>query len=252
VGSQQELVPDKTDALERYEGVALVERLISDAPKLHFISESDANWMTEQGLTVEPGPTSWAVPPQVLRYFAIAVKPQHLTIETGAGYSTVALAVLARHHTCITIDQYSVDATRRYLDDIGVGRDRVTFIVEPSDSALPKLGVDDRFNFAYVDGEHGYPVAALDWHYIDKHLEIGGIVGFDNVEIPSVHNHCEFMEMNGTYRLVENVSDRSLGRYGAYFYEKLIDQGRSDVTQLYNRRRVAGLFPQGGPSWPWT
>jgi hypothetical protein len=83
-------------------------------------------------------------------------------------------------------------------------------------------------------------------------MKIGGIIGFDNIEIPSVNNHCEFLEINQTYRLVENISERSLGRYGAYFYAKLVDQGRSDVTQPYNHRRVTGLFPQDEVRWPWN
>ncbi|MBV8715832.1 MAG: class I SAM-dependent methyltransferase [Chloroflexi bacterium] len=230
----------------------LVERLIRELPKLHAVSQDDARWLTELGFPVEAGPVSWAVPPQVLRYFAEAVKPTDLTVETGAGQSTVALAALAKHHTCITIDRYCVDATLLYMEQIGIPRSKVTFVVESSDTALPKLAPPEKFDFAYIDGEHGYPFAALDWHFIDKHLKVGGIIGFDNVEVPSVHNHIEFLELNRTYRLVKNVSEPSLQCYGAYFYTKLVDQDRNSGSQLYNHRRVPGFFPQENSVWPWT
>ena len=115
--------------------------------------------------------------------------------------------------------------------------------------ALRELGRTLR---AWLDGEHGYPFAALDWHYIDKHLKVGGVIGFDNTEIPSVHNHCEFLELNKTYALCANISSPALGTYGAYFYEKLAHQGRSAGAQLYNHRRVPGMHPQGSRVWPWS
>jgi predicted O-methyltransferase YrrM len=229
-----------------------IERLISDSPKLHSINQNDAQWLTEHGLPTQAGPMNWAVPPQVIRYIAANVTAEHLTIETGAGHSTVAFAALAKHHTCITIDEYCVDATRKYLDELGISRNKVTFIVESSDTALPRLGLTDKLDFAYIDGQHGYPFAALDWHYIDPYMKVGGIVGFDNAEIPAVRNHCEFLELNKTYRLVENISERALGTYCAYFYTKLADQNREAGSQQYNYRRVAGMFPQEPATWPWS
>jgi hypothetical protein len=228
-----------------------LERLLSDSPKLHFMSQEDAQWLSQTGLPTESGAISWAVPPQVIRYIVTKVNNQHLTIETGAGHSTVAFAALAKHHICITNDQHCVEATQRYLDKLGIPQDKVTFIVESSDTALPNLAVKDRLDFAFIDGEHGYPFAALDWHYIDKHMKVGGIVGFDNAEIPSVHNHCDFLEINKSYRLIDNISVRSFGT-AAYFYLKLSDEGRDAGSQLYNHRRVTGMLPQESPIWPWS
>ncbi len=229
-----------------------IERLVTELPKLHAINENSARWLTERGWPTQAGPMSWAVPPQVIRYIADNVTAEHLTIETGAGHSTVAFAALAKHHTCITVDEYCVNATQRYLDELGIPRTKVTFIVESSDTALPRLRVTDKLDFAYIDGQHGYPFAALDWHYIDQVMKVGGIIGFDNAEIPSVHNHCEFLELNKTYRLVRNISGPEFGAYCAYFYTKLADQNREAGSQLYNYRRVAGMHPSEPPVWPWS
>src|SRR5258708_21720739 len=51
---------------------------------------------------------------------------------------------------------------------------------------------------------------ALDWHYIDKHLKIGGLLGMDNVELRPIREHCEFLEENEVYRLA--VLDRKSTR----------------------------------------
>jgi predicted O-methyltransferase YrrM len=243
--------PEPTPSLDPQ---ALIERLLRDLPKLHYLSEEAAQWLCEHGTPAIAGPISWAVPPQVIRYLALAVEPGDLTVETGSGQSTVAFAILGAHHTCITVDEYCVDATRKYLDTIGVPPDKVTFLLGSSDAILPALQVSERFDFAYIDGEHGYPFPALDWHYIDPHLKVGGIMGFDNAEVPSVSNHCEFLELNRTYRMVQNISEPVLGTYGAYFYEKLTDQDRGSGSQQYNHHRVVGMFPANShdPVWPWT
>jgi hypothetical protein len=244
-------VPSQQAPVEPPTPQGWIERLLRELPKLHHISEDQARWMTEHGWPSEAGPFSWAVPPQIIRYFAATVKPDDLTIETGAGHSTVALAALAKHHICITVDEYSVGAIQRYLDEVGIPREKVTFIVESSDTALPRMMLTEKLDFAYIDGQHGYPFAALDWHFIDRLMKVGGIVGFDNAEIPSVHNHCEFLDLNRTYRLVENISGRELGTYAAYFYTKLSDQSREAGHQLYNHRHMTGMYSQEEQIWPW-
>jgi hypothetical protein len=95
------------------------------------------------------------------------------------------------------------------------------------------LGAEIVIDFAYLDGCHGYPFPALDWHYIDKHLKVGGIIGMDNVELRPVREHCEFLEENGTYRLAGAVTEG----YFVRFYTKLMDQNREWIDQAYSRAK---------------
>jgi len=148
------------------------------------------------------------------------------------------MAGLAQHHTCITDDPISADLIHAYMEKNGMPRSKLTMIVETSDFALPKLPADQKFDFAFIDGGHGYPIPALDWHYIDLHLKIGGRVGFDNTEIPAVHDHCTFLQRNETYRLVDSLRFPAWGNYGASFWVKLKDQSRGDLSQKDWQRRV--------------
>src|SRR5205809_762843 len=176
----------------------IVERLLRDNPQLHVLTDDQVATLRPFGMELKPGPASHAVPPEVIRYLAKSVKSSDRTIETGGGHTTIAFAALAHHHTCVTIDKTSVELTRNYMKEIGISAEKVTFLLESSDTALPKLPAEETFDFAFIDGSHSYPFPALDWHYIDKRLKIGGIIGFDNTEIRAVHDHCLIIEENQT------------------------------------------------------
>lgn len=210
----------------------IIERLLRDNPKLHFIPE---DWAREAAL--EPGPVNFSVAPEVIRYIASVVKGEYLTLETGAGQTTVALAALAKHHTAIMYPQQeSFELVLRYMSEVGISHEKVTFIQESSDTALGRLSFREKIDFAFIDGCHGYPFPAMDWHFVDLILKIGGIIGFDNTELRAVQNHCDFLVTNGSYKLVERVTDTSFGKdYGAAFFVKLKDEQREWTWQRYNR-----------------
>jgi len=239
----------------------IIDQLLADNPKLHTLSAEHAELLGTYGVRVEPGAANHAVPPEVLRYFAKVVKPDHLTVETGGGYTTVALTSLARHHTCVTIDRECVELTREYMSRVGLPENKVTFMVESSDTALPKLPEDARFDFAFIDGNHAYPFPAVDWHYLDLRLKVGGLLGLDNTEIRAVYDQCRFLEENQTYELVDRFENHAYGRrYGASFYRKLKDDGRETFNQPYNlrparrtplRKRLGDIRWRRRKVWPW-
>ncbi len=229
----------------------IIERLIRDQPKLSFVSESDAalgdEYRKKYGIQVAAGPISYAVHPDILRLFPEYVGSNSITLETGSGHTTIALAALSKHHVCITPDKTGVQLVTRYMDIVGIPRDRVTFIEESSELALPSLSLDGKLDFGYVDGCHGYPFPALDWHFIDQHLNVGGHIAFDNVELPSVRYHCAFLEANRSYSLVKTLVFRSWGDYQVNIYRKEKDEPREWIFQAFNEeltprgRRAPGL-----------
>ena len=243
-----------------------VEQLLSERPKLHRLSEESAEEIRGYtGYVLEPGPMDWGVPENVMRYLAENIRETDQTIETGSGLTTVLMAGLAEHHTCITNDAISAELIYGYMEGIGLPQSKLTMIVESSDFALPKLPSEQKFDFAFIDGGHGYPIPTLDRHYIDLHLRIGGQIGFDNTEIPAVHDHCAFLQRNGTYRLVESLTFPAWGNYGANFWVKLNDQSRGDLAQKDGQRRVtrhnfvdsmkttiANVTGRRFGAWPWS
>ena len=209
----------------------ILAHLARDKPLFHYADEHGVQRAALAGATLPLGDFSMAVSPGVLRWIADHLTDDMVTIETGAGNTTVLIAALAKHHYCCTRSQLEVDKIRAYLERIGVSNDKLTFVLGSTDEALPRLGIGAIIDFAYIDGCHGYPFPALDWHYIDKHLKVGGIVGMDNVELRPVREHCEFLEENGAYRLTGIVSEG----YFVRFYEKLLNQNREWIDQPYSR-----------------
>jgi hypothetical protein len=217
----------------------IIERLLRDNPQLHILSEYHVSLLMGFGLQLKPGLISHAVPPELIRYLLKSVKSDDLTIETGGGHTTVAFAALAKHHTCVTNDESNVELTKKYMHQIGIPEEKVTFVLESSDTALPKLPAVETFDFAFIDGNHAYPFPALDWHFIDKRLKIGGIIGFDNTELRAVYDHCMILEENKTYTLIERFVNPSYGlHYGANFYTKVRDDERETFKQPYNLKRA--------------
>jgi hypothetical protein len=225
----------------RARSLELIERLIKDSPKLHFISEADVAVGGEQakryGYHFSAGPISFGVPADVLRLFPRYVDSDSLTLETGCGHTTIALAALTKHHICISPDKISRGLVEQYMDAIGIPRHKVMFIEQSSEVALSTLSLDRKIDFAYVDGCHGYPFPALDWHFIDKHLRIGGHIGFDNVEVPTVRHHCDFMDVNQSYTLIRELVFGGPGDYQVNIYRKERDELREWVFQAFNEKK---------------
>lgn len=213
--------------------IMVLARLAQDKPQFHYMSESGMQQAALSGINVQQGDTCWAVGGRVLQWIADHLSSEMVTIETGAGYTTVLFATLAKHHYCCTPSQREEDKIRAYLERIGVPNDKLNFLIGSTDETLSRLGVETLVDFAYIDGCHGYPFPALDWHYIDKHLRIGGIIGMDNAELRPVREHCEFLEENGTYQLVDVVTEGVF----VWFYRKLMDEKREWIYQRYSRAK---------------
>lgn len=209
----------------------VLTRLAADKPRFHHMDEQGRDRVLRAGLRAPAvGDCSWGVPPEVLQWIADHVTGEMTTLETGAGYTTVMMAARAKHHYCCTMFDLEREKLRDYLRKLGIADDKVTYVIGPSDQTLPRLDIGKTLDFAYIDGCHGYPFPALDWHYVDQRLKVGGIVGMDNVELRPVREHCDFLEENKSYRLVEALD---VG-YFIRFYEKLTDQHREWIDQPYS------------------
>jgi predicted O-methyltransferase YrrM len=96
--------------------------------------------------------------------------------------------------------------------------DIVKLIEEPSFRALPALErAGQKIDFAFIDGWHTFDFTLVDFFYIDRMLNIGGVVAFDDANWPGVRKVCRFVRTNLAYSIhnVERSSDqpkRSLRR----------------------------------------
>ena len=90
------------------------------------------------------------------------------------------------------------------------------------------------------------------------------MIGFDNVEIPAVHAHTQFLRRNGSYRQTHRITHEPIN-YTVEFYQKLRVEPRVDSWQPFNHRRVTrnnfrdslkttvhGWLGREGTPWPWS
>ncbi len=167
----------------------LIERLIEDNPDLQAWGDGT--------------PANWSVPPDVLRFLGTHVRPGMTTLETGAGQTTVAFAVAGARHTCITISPDEAQRIRDCCARIGISTDHVGFIHESSDVALPRGdGIPDTPDLVFLDGAHRYPLPAVDFHYTESRLRVGGLLCVDDWRMPSVRNLHDFLMLEAEWELV--------------------------------------------------
>lgn len=78
-------------------------------------------------------------------------------------------------------------------------------VERPDYSALPALLEEGRtFDFAYIDGLHSLEYALLDFFYVDRLLEVGGVVGFNDCDWPAVMPTLRFLERYRKYQRVDS------------------------------------------------
>ena len=119
----------------------ILAHLAQDKPLFHYADEHGVQRAALAGATLPLGDFSMAVSPGVLRWIADHLTDDMVTIETGAGHTTVLFAALAKHHYCCTRSQLEADKIRAYLERIGVSNDKLTFVLGSTDETLPRLGI---------------------------------------------------------------------------------------------------------------
>jgi predicted O-methyltransferase YrrM len=79
----------------------------------------------------------------------------------------------------------------------------VEFHEERSYECLPALLKNNtKIDFAFVDGQHTFDYVMVDFFFIDKLLNVGGIVAFDDASFPSIRKVCRYALTNMRYSVV--------------------------------------------------
>lgn len=79
-----------------------------------------------------------------------------------------------------------------------------THIRSKSYEALPILLADGtRIDLGYIDGNHAFEHAFIDFFYIDKLLNVGGIIAFNDAGWPPVHRVIRYLQKNRAYEEID-------------------------------------------------
>ena len=132
-------------------------------------------------------------------------------------------------------------------------RDSVTFDLRPSEVALPALAGSHPLDLVFVDGCHGFPSPIIDWFYGAGLLRKGGIVVFDDVQLPQVDFLLTtFIEPDARWEMVAGTSKwrafrrLSEGSLGEDWYAQPFFSAPSAPTPTH---RVKDLVPLRIKQW---
>ena len=68
----------------------------------------------------------------------------------------------------------------------------------------PRLAAaGSRIQFAFIDGWHTFDHALVDFFFVDRMLDVGGIVVIDDVGYPSIRRLCHFILSNREYTTID-------------------------------------------------
>jgi len=169
----------------------VVERLVADRPLFHTADTTG----------------SWLAQPSVLRALARHLSPGDRTLEVGCGASTVVFTAMGGEHTAISVDAAEHDRVREYLDRLQVDHSSLNLIEGMSDRVLPTIA--DTLDVALIDGDHTFPYPAVDWHYVNRMLRVGGVLMMDDVQAKATGVVCESMSMSPNWELLEVIDSQA-------------------------------------------
>jgi predicted O-methyltransferase YrrM len=136
------------------------------------------------------------------------------TLEIGLWFGVSALFICeaiankpGARHIVMDPNQFR-DCANIGLDNMKAAgyADILEFYDRSSHIVLPKLEEKGtEIDFAFLDGSHLFDYTLLEFFYIDRMLKVGGIIAFDDFNMPGVQRVCRFVSTNRSYRVVESI-----------------------------------------------
>lgn len=183
--------------------LSVAERVIADRPTFH-VADRDTSY------AAKGDPVRWNAQPETLRLIAQQVHPGDTTLEVGSGASTVVFAAAGSDHTAVSPFSPEHEQIAVYGDSIGVSTTSVTFVADSSDRVLPVLDPAHRLDVVFLDGTHAFPYAIVEWHYLRRHLEVGGLLLVDDAPIPAVGVLHRFLDADPDWERIAVVDRRTV------------------------------------------
>jgi hypothetical protein len=203
-----------------------IDELLRDQPKFIEVGPGELEY---EGLSAE-----------ILRFVETCVNADSATLETGSGASTVLFAIKRTRHLAITPDAQEVERITAYCRKHGANPDRIRFVVDCSEHALPGLDLPV-LDLVVIDGRHGFPAPYIDWYYTAPKLKIGGLLVIDDIWIYACQILRDFLAEAPEWELVYECAPR------AAVFKKLAEGSHSQewIYQPYVNRRGLITYENG-------
>jgi len=184
-----------------------LQQLLDDSPKLHRVGPDVA--------------ISYELSDQALRFIDQNIDRASVTLETGAGVSTVLFAIKGADHTCVVPDQALVARIKDYCQQKMISVEKINFCIGKSEKMLPVLEASE-LDLLLIDGQHAFPTPFIDWYYTADKLRVGGMVIIDDTHLWTGQVLKKFLLEEAEWRLIEEFSARTavFKKEKAYDHEK--------------------------------
>ncbi|MEJ7759431.1 MAG: class I SAM-dependent methyltransferase [Gemmatimonadaceae bacterium] len=160
------------------------------------------------------------------------VKPSR-SLEVGLAYGISTLFILekCRENNCaekshIVIEPFSWgDAAEYNIKKEGLER-YIDIRKDLSDVVIPTMYLNqERIQFAFVDTTKIFDTVMQDFYFIDKILDVGGIVVFDDATLGGINVVMRFVRSLPHYEMIDKFEKVRVSKaydLGAGFFEKLL------------------------------
>jgi predicted O-methyltransferase YrrM len=150
--------------------------------------------------------SEWAIDKKSGEYIFNLVK--HIepdqTLEVGLAQGASTLHFLAALKFIQKGKHTAMDPLQSGFSDVGLAEmtrfgldDRLRFFRERSDIVLPRLREQkELFQVCLIDGDHRFDAVFIDFYFIDKVLEIGGFIIFDEAGSGPTEKVISFIKNN--------------------------------------------------------
>jgi hypothetical protein len=166
------------------------------------------------------------------------------SVETGTGRTTLLLSHLSRDHTVFTKqDRGDGDSLDRVRASSLFKPEAVRFVEGPTQVTVPRHDFTQRFDFAMLDGPHGFPFPFVEYCYIYPHIAPQGLLVVDDIQIKTIGVMLDILKKDAMWQFLEVVGQTAfLRRTDAPTLDPLDDGWWS---QGYNRpnRRLRDFAP---------
>ncbi|MCL1471486.1 class I SAM-dependent methyltransferase [Argonema antarcticum] len=174
---------------------------------------------------------------KLLQEIIYELKPK-VSLEVGLAYGISALFICEALKNTPNSRHIIIDPMQStHWQGIGLNNlkkvgyeEIIEFHQQPSHLALSQLEAQGiKIDFAFIDGMHTFDHTLIDFFYVDKLLNVGGVVAIDDTSFPSIHKVCRFIVTNraySIYRYFNRIDYKpSLGRRAlerlAHIYEPM-------------------------------
>jgi predicted O-methyltransferase YrrM len=153
--------------------------------------------------------------------FISAIIKEHrlsMAVEVGCAMGISSLAIADAIKDVAGSAHYIIDPNQKsQWKNIGItnlkkaGFQNFKLIEDYSEFVLPALAKEGvKVNFGFIDGWHTFDHTLIDFFYINRMLETGGVIVIDDVQMPAINKVIRYLYNYPCYQFLGKVDNKEI------------------------------------------